>query len=96
MFDIIRMINPRTVLIDDLTPSGSNQFFAYQKYYESRIAYRFVDETALIDGMKRHDYELKNIIPFNRVISSTFTYNFEKVNQNFTIGETKSLMFERR
>ena len=95
MFDIISTINPRTIIIDDLTPSQSSQFFAYQKYYESRIPYRFVDETALIDGMKRQNYDLKKRIPFNRVISPNFSYNFEEVNEDFIIGVTTSLVFER-
>jgi putative methyltransferase (TIGR04325 family) len=95
LFEIIKTINPQAVLIDDLTPSASNEFFAYQKYYETRIPYRFVDQNALIDGMKGRNYHLKGKIAFNRVISPSFSYEFEKADNRFSIGETNSLIFER-
>ena len=95
LFEITKKINPKTVLIDDLTPSSSSQFFAYQKYYETRIPYRFVDQDALIEGMKSQNYHLKGRIAFNRVISPSFSYEFEKADEKFSIGETNSLIFER-
>lgn len=95
LFEITKKINPKTVLIDDLTPSSSSEFFAYQKYYETRIPYRFVDLDALIEGMKGQNYHLKGKITFNRVISPSFSYEFEKVDEKFSIGETNSLIFER-
>ncbi len=95
LFEITTKINPKTVLIDDLTPSSSSQFFAYQKYYETRIPYRFVDQNSLIEGMKGQNYHLKGRIAFNRVISPSFSYEFEKADERFSIGETISLIFER-
>jgi hypothetical protein len=95
MFNLVNLINPRFVLIDDLTPSNTNEFFAYQKYYESRIPYRFVDPIALVDGMKEQRFNLIDKFAFERVISPTFRYGFEIESDDFSIGETNSLIFER-
>jgi putative methyltransferase (TIGR04325 family) len=95
LFEILKKISPKTVLIDDLTPSASNQFFAYQKYYETRIPYRFIDQNALIKGMTERGYNLRGRPAFSRVISPAFSYAFEKADDRFSIGETNSLIFER-
>jgi putative methyltransferase (TIGR04325 family) len=95
MFNLVNSINPRFVLIDDLTPSNTFEFFAYQKYYESRIPYRFVDNVALVGGMKEIGFKLMEKFPFGRVISPTFRYGFDIESDDFSIGETNSLIFER-
>jgi hypothetical protein len=83
------------IVIDDLTLTGDIEFFAYQKYYDAKIAYRFVELGHLEKRLRTLNYELKKKIPFKRAISANFEYKFDRDYTNFAIGETISLHFER-
>ena len=95
LIDLVKSIKPSFLIIDDVTPSSSREYFAYQKYYENRIAYRFVDKDQLIRLLEGSNYVLKREIPFQRVINPSFAYEFEKQDNDFQIGSTTSLLFER-
>ena len=95
LIDLVKSLKPSLLIIDDVTPSRSREYFAYQKYYENRIAYRFVDKEQLISMLGESNYILKREIPFQRVINPSFAYEFEKQDNDFQIGSTTSFLFER-
>lgn len=96
LLTLIQEFKPDHLLIDDLTFSQNGEFFAYQKYYETRIPYRFLDKDQLINLLHLNGYEVKDISPYERIISPEFSYSFEVNDPEFIIGNTESLYFERK
>jgi putative methyltransferase (TIGR04325 family) len=96
LLSLIEKISPKHLLIDDVTFSQNEEFFAYQKYYETRIPYRFLDKKRLISLLDINGYEIKHNSPYQRIISPEFSYTFEVNNPDFIIGDTESLYFERK
>ena len=96
LLSLIEKIRPKHLLIDDLTFSQNEEFFAYQKYYETRIPYRFLDKKRLISLLHTNGYEIKHNSPYQRIISPEFSYTFEVNDSDFIIGDTETLYFEHK
>lgn len=95
LLDIVEVISPMLIVIDDLTRSARDEFFAYQHYYDNKIAYRFIDQIKLVQKLYFHNYFLMAEKPYPRTISPLFDYDFEESN-GYEIAETKSLFFAKK
>lgn len=90
---IIEAVKPKYVLIDDLTFASGSEFFAFQKYYEDRIPYRFQGRDSLLKTMMQFELDLLVEKNYERHISPIFAYKLEEESSVFKIGKTKTLLF---
>jgi hypothetical protein len=93
--NLITDCSPSYVLLEDVTISHDVEFFARQVYYETRIPYRFLSLEGLVLKMEAIGYELDRQIPYNRHAADGYTYSFTEPSDEFRIGDTVSLQFNR-
>jgi putative methyltransferase (TIGR04325 family) len=93
---LVQLLNdccPTHLVLEDVTLSEGNEFFALQLYYETKIPYRFVNEHRLISNIERAGMCLSRKISYPRHIADGFTYDFDEANTGFQIGQTVSFEF---
>jgi putative methyltransferase (TIGR04325 family) len=93
LYRLINQIKPKYLLLDDVTFSKRDEFFAFQKYYEEQIPHRFLNKITITQRLAALGFTLLRELPFERTISSKFSYSLENIDSKFEIGETVSLLF---
>ena len=93
LFELLNNCSPTHLVLEDVTLSEGNEFFALQLYYETKIPYRFVDEQRLISTIERAGMCLSRKISYPRHIADGFTYDFDEADAGFQIGHTVSFEF---
>lgn len=95
LVEVVNILNPTKIILEDVTLSQSVEFFAFQKYYETRIPYRFVDLNILVSILNQSGYVLTQKLLYQRNIAPGYTYEFREQSLDFHIGETVSLEFTK-
>jgi len=95
LVEIAKDFSPTRIILEDVTLSRFNEFFALQLYYETNIPYRFVNQELLEVTMAKAGFGLSQKIPYNRNIATGYAYSFKEKSSDFQIGETVSLEFTK-
>lgn len=62
--DFVQELKPRTVLLEDVPMSDGDEFYALQKYYESRLVFRFSSWSKLVSEFKEIGYILTSVAKY--------------------------------
>jgi putative methyltransferase (TIGR04325 family) len=95
LIELVRDILPTCLILEDVTLSSGDEFFAEQLYYDTTIPYRFVSEKSLISTLESVGLGLSRRIMYTRNIADGYSYDFSSGVTDFNIGETVSLEFIR-
>ena len=93
--ELVRDLSPTCLILEDVTFSSSDEFFAEQLYYDTTIPYRFVSEKSLISTLESVGLGLSRRVMYKRNIAEGYSYDFSVEVADFNIGETVSLEFIR-
>ncbi len=84
-FSLIKRTRPKFILMDDLVAVSGNDFFTTQKYYEGRLAYRFIGLINFLEDLRIYGYREVVRFPYgspvNGCIQPFQMSNFSKEKQ---------------
>ena len=66
-FDLIRFLSPKKIVLDEVVYSTSQEFYTLQNHWNTKIPYRFISLSYLIENIKNLGYEIlsKELSPIN-------------------------------